>query len=148
MMYINGQAVAPTNLVKEGHNYSTTEQVVGTYIDGKPVYEKTIIIDGSTHTFASGFNNVEYSSNYPVTNIDEIIGHNGSFRAIHKTDGFKLFSNIGSTGATSDQYMYLARVNVDNGNLTFIQFNIPSNMITYYQSHRVVITFRYTKTTD
>ena len=25
-----------------GHNYSTTEQVVGTWINGKPLYEKTI----------------------------------------------------------------------------------------------------------
>lgn len=26
-----------------GHNYSTTEQVVGTWIDGKPVYERTFV---------------------------------------------------------------------------------------------------------
>jgi hypothetical protein len=45
MMYINGQAVAPTNLIKEGHNYSTDEQVIGTWIDGKPLYEKTIIVN-------------------------------------------------------------------------------------------------------
>jgi hypothetical protein len=42
-MYINGQAVAPTNLIKEGHNYSTTEQVVGTWVDGKPIYEITMV---------------------------------------------------------------------------------------------------------
>lgn len=45
MMYINGQAVAPTNLIKEGHNYSTDEQVVGTWIDGKPLYERTIVFE-------------------------------------------------------------------------------------------------------
>lgn len=27
-----------------GHNYSTTEQIVGTWIDGKPLYEKTYVI--------------------------------------------------------------------------------------------------------
>ncbi len=28
-----------------GHKYSTDEQVVGTWIDGKPLYEKTMIVD-------------------------------------------------------------------------------------------------------
>ena len=28
------------------HTYSTTEQVVGTWIDGKPVYEKTYALNG------------------------------------------------------------------------------------------------------
>ena len=28
-----------------GHTYSTTEQVIGTWIDGKPLYEKTILCE-------------------------------------------------------------------------------------------------------
>lgn len=42
--YINGLEVAPVVVVKEQHNYSTNEQIVGTWIDGKPLYEKTIVI--------------------------------------------------------------------------------------------------------
>lgn len=35
-----------------GHNYSTTEQVIGTWIDGKPLYEKTFVqqLSGTTGT--------------------------------------------------------------------------------------------------
>ena len=39
------RGVAPG--VKSLHHYSTTEQVVGTWIDGKPVYEKTIHYTGT-----------------------------------------------------------------------------------------------------
>ena len=44
------------------HNYSTTEQVVGTYIDGKPLYEKTI----SNITTGGGTKNVLIDSNLKI----------------------------------------------------------------------------------
>lgn len=43
--------IFPTNAQAQsggsGHNYSTDEQVVGTWIDGKPIYEKTITYNGN-----------------------------------------------------------------------------------------------------
>ena len=36
-----------------GHNYSTTEQVVGTWIDGKPIYEKSYLYENSSGSSAS-----------------------------------------------------------------------------------------------
>lgn len=36
-----------------GHTYSTTEQVVGTWLDGKPLYEKTVVVS-----------NVNYNANF------------------------------------------------------------------------------------
>lgn len=65
----NPQGAATDTLVKLGiegtiydfagggsatHNYSTTEQVVGTWIDGKTLYEKTIAVtQGSSETYIS-----------------------------------------------------------------------------------------------
>lgn len=44
MMYINGQGVAPVlqPVIDNSHDYSTDEQVIGTWIDGSTLYEKTI----------------------------------------------------------------------------------------------------------
>lgn len=38
------EAIATSGGGGGGHNYSTTEQVVGTWIDGKTLYEKTIAV--------------------------------------------------------------------------------------------------------
>ena len=46
-----------------GHNYSTDEQVVGTWIDGRPVYQKTITInesiDMNTKSFIHNIQNMD-----------------------------------------------------------------------------------------
>lgn len=42
--------------VSNGHNYLTTEQVVGTWIDGKPLYEKTFIFTVGTANYYNIFN--------------------------------------------------------------------------------------------
>lgn len=43
-----------TGEVSGGHNYSTSEQVVGTWIDGKPLYEKVFNMVISTPTLVTG----------------------------------------------------------------------------------------------
>ena len=48
-----------------GHNYSATEQVIGTWINGKPVYEKTV----NMGSFNTGYG--QYPHN--ISNIDIII---------------------------------------------------------------------------
>lgn len=41
--------------VSGGHTYSTTEQVVGTWIDGSPVYEKTIVLSSELQIGANSW---------------------------------------------------------------------------------------------
>lgn len=43
--------------------YSTTEQAIGTWIDGKPIYRK-VIVDTT--------NNTDYSITHGISNIDQI----------------------------------------------------------------------------
>ena len=40
---INGGGIHPGPIPPSGHNYSTTEHVIGTWIDGSTLYEKSII---------------------------------------------------------------------------------------------------------
>lgn len=46
-----------------GHNYSTTEQVIGTWIDGSTLYEKTIVYSGNIRhgTYTTIDNSLLYS---------------------------------------------------------------------------------------
>ncbi len=64
-------------MVGGGHAYSTTEQVVGTWIDGRNVYEKTFEFENP-----STGNTV---LNHGITNFGSVISVVGSF---HRNDGY------------------------------------------------------------
>ena len=62
MIFLNGKEYAGSG--SEWHEYSTEEKVVGKWIDGKPIYEKTIIVNGnltsgSWQALSTGLSNVE-----------------------------------------------------------------------------------------
>ena len=83
--------LSPVSLpkIKSTHNYSTEEQVVGTWIDGKPIYEKVI---------NSGYlaNNNSISIDVSHLNINDVI----QLKGIAFTDDKKQFRPI--TLGTSD----------------------------------------------
>lgn len=62
---------ATVELLQQNHNYSTSEQVVGTWIDGKPLYRK--IITGTT----TAGNNLDISKNSISANIDKFVYFGG-----------------------------------------------------------------------
>ena len=55
-----------TNTTKY-HNYSTEEQVVGTWIDGKPIYEKVFEIGSKSSAYT-----------FTIENLDKIIDYTGN----------------------------------------------------------------------
>jgi hypothetical protein len=59
------------------HDYSTDEQIVGTWIDGKPVYEKTFEFENPS----TGITVL----NHGITNFGSVISVVGSF---HRDDGY------------------------------------------------------------
>lgn len=61
-LYLNGN-----KLSGEPHNYSTDEQVVGTWIDGKPLYEKVFTV--RQMTISSSWTNTAIDT----TDIDIIV---------------------------------------------------------------------------
>lgn len=65
------------------HHYSTTEQVVGTWVDGSTLYEKTLIL--TSITFGS-YINIEYDAN-----AIEGIAVRGGIRRFRASDSANLF---------------------------------------------------------
>lgn len=89
-----------------GHNYSTTEQVIGTWIDGKPLYEKTVDM-GSFSTgygqFPHGIANINYIISYQFIGkrsdgnggwFDNNSVGNDILLTVNKTDVYRQSSNI------------------------------------------------------
>lgn len=103
--------------------YSTEEQVVGEWIDGKPVYQKTFSSNTTVTISSSGWTNYIAVSE-PIEMIVQASG-------IHRSEN-NIFKNI------------LGEVNVryDSG---YIQLNSMTKASTTSSS---LITLQYTKTTD
>lgn len=109
--------------------YSTEETVVGTWIDGKPLYRKIIIID-------SVGNNINTEVPYYIENVDLIwIDEGTSYvtKPSHETLSINWFYG------TND----FMRTWV-NKNLGVIRYKVQANL-TEYTGY---ITLKYTKTTD
>lgn len=110
------------------HNYSTDEQVVGTWITGKPLYEKTIEFTG---TDASTTGDKEFS-------VATLLGTTPDFVCIYFAHWHRSDNEI-----DNGTYMYtpsLCRALIrSNGNL------LVTNSDSFKQ---IVIVMRYTKSTD
>ena len=110
------------------HHYSTNEQVIGTWIDGKPLYEKTLEIT----SLSSGNNTISHG----ITNVDAIVYASGMF-----------FSNANNTtpipnGDLNSSY-----------NLRMYDFGVNDFKLAFGSGYvqyltKVVVILQYTKTTD
>lgn len=115
--------------VDEKFNYSTEEKVVGTWIDGKPIYECVLTVGSVT---AGSVGHVPFSR----TNIDEILDCQG-FGRDNNNNWFLL------SRAHPSQFKYQIG----------IYYNYPDNefsieMGTEINISKGYIIVRYTKTTD
>ena len=112
------------------HHYSTTEQVIGTWIDGKPIYEKTINV-GHNYGSPSG---VIRPLDYTVSelNIDNIINYSG------------IDLNGQTLPYVTQHTQYSIYVFVQN---TVSHIQIRKGTLMPYDKD-IIITLQYTKTTD
>ena len=69
------------------HEYSSNEHIVGTWIDGSPIYEKTFKIDNPTIT-------INPSTLVNLTNNEVVIDIQGYLEA---SDGTRLYNNFGDS---------------------------------------------------
>lgn len=112
-------------------DYSTTEKIVGTWIDGKPIYQKTI-------DFGAMPNATKKGVDHNISNLDKCISINGfemyssegTFMPIPDGNPNSLNSSDGQTGT----YVYQGKV--------WVQSKMDKSAAVAY------ITLRYTKTTD
>lgn len=134
--YANGNAILTIAYTKttdspisigDGNDYSTDEQVVGTWIDGKPVYQKTISCGALP-------NAVTKTVAHNITNLKRVIHIDGyGYRA---SDGNSLSLPYASIAN------YFVSVNIVGGN---IELYAQADRSSFEESY---ITLQYTKTTD
>ncbi len=124
--------IATKNIFMDaGHNYSTDEQVVGTWIDGKPIYQKSFVITSN------------YDTAYDIsTDIGELIDASGRYS--QNTGGSGIFPYVPFADSASLYYAYVV-----SGYLGANKKWIPQIGATIKGTiTKLVMTFRYTKSTD
>ena len=109
-------------------HYSTNEQVVGTWIDGSAIYEKTVVVN-------SGFS-TSMTVNHGIANIDKIIGVEGMVETSYPA-WLPLTDNVPVAGYN---------VTVEGYNRTSFSVYIGSSRVTDVAA--IYITIRYTKSTS
>lgn len=135
--YVSGATTRPTNTsllccikaTPQGHQYSEKEQIVGSWIDGKPIYEKTI-------NFGALPNKSVKSVQHNISNFSELISLSAT---IQFTDGFWRTLNM----TQDDNNSMIATAQVTSSVVQVLARNID-----FSGYHKCYITIRYTKTTD
>lgn len=112
--------------IQELTTYSTEEQVVGTWIDGNPIYRKSFNIGNVT-------SDVEISTN--ITNFAELISATGRGKLENQ-----YWATLPQTNIQASGVYFAINLNSDGSK---IQIKRSSNLFRY-----VVIILEYTKTTD
>ena len=123
-------AIDSLKLSKTSDNYSTEEKVIGTWIDGKPLYQKTVVIP----------NNVDFTNNKEF-DVGIVNGDMSMILLSYYIDGgvsYPLYYSQSSGANLSigmNQSNHKLRIKTDN--------NFSANA-----SRKIVATIQYTKTTD
>jgi hypothetical protein len=122
------------------NDYSTTEKVVGTWIDGKPLYQRTIVT--TLPTVATDYVVAHKDINVASYNVDTAVSLGGMF------DNGNVYINIGvGIGSiTFDASAYVGGTSIWY-NKSDANINIEHNR-TGWSGRNCYITFQYTKSTD
>ena len=128
-----------TKMVGLAECYSTTEKQVGCYVDGKPLYQKTITSDVSQSTgsisIATG-----------ISDIDETVYFNGSWSYGTNSSWIPLpFSDDSNQTSISDSIVKIRNIRKSDGVLTLY---IGNDFTGTYAVNKIRVTLQYTKTTD
>ena len=122
------------------HHYSTTEQVIGTWVDGKPLYERTFV-DAINIGPQSG----SYTKNITISveNVDDI-----PYIELYATRVTTLGHTWTQMGTRNNNFeITFADFLVSATGVTFNSVSFPANL-GWVGVKDLYITIRYTKTTD
>ena len=128
------------------YDYSTDEKVVGTWIDGKPIYQKTVVVDLSNIAQPAADRTFTNLATLPQQ-IDKAFMLNGFIEFI-SSGAYRALPTSGVTG--TDMY-YLVNLNKTATGQWYI--NVLNNGTTWFRSAlgtdaNAYFTIQYTKTTD
>jgi len=121
----------------DGHIYSTDEIMIGKWIDGRNVYEKTVEYDSATYTDSSSRRLFVLGT---INNVDKLIASDIVYR-INDLGNYL----SGSTMSPELVPQYCPFCALDSNNTLAIQLEINSLVILRVTGW---FTVRYTKTTD
>ena len=123
------------NKVDNKFNYSTEEQMIGTWIDGKPLYRKYIDIGNLA---SSGGRKLINLSDYGIeaTNVKKW--------NVYKNDGAGIYSDISSAMVTMSGELVCRTILYSTDN----QLIIASGTVQDISSHTAYAILEYIKTTD
>lgn len=113
-------------------DYSTTEKIVGTWIDGKPLYQKTFTGTKTISTSESTLG-VSLDSTCDITDWKGVVIGNASNKRLYKFGYFNTAANI-SGGSIISAY--------PENNIFYVRATASFTDATYW------LTVQYTKTTD
>lgn len=133
VLYCIKYQITQNNISKDMVNYSLEEQVIGSWIDGKPLYQKTI--ESTLPATTKDGTVVTIVINIPDTNIEKCICINGFFESDTGICTTPFITNAGYFTK-----LYLSGANKDG--VTIINGYKAFNNLPIY------ITLQYTKTTD
>ena len=124
-----------TNFVTPSANYSTNEQIIGRWIDGKPIYQKTF-----TSTLPSSPSTIKDIS-ISSLNIETVTNIMGMMKGGSGTS--TSFRTIGVALGSGSQYTDGADIWINITSDLRFRTNVSS-----WCNNTVYITIQYTKTTD
>lgn len=126
--------ISATNLneIQKGNIYSTSELVVGKWVNNKPIYKKTFII---THAAS----NTDLSQAHGISNLEDIVDIKGAFQA----ENTLIFYPLSYESGAFDLEHYF-KFRLDGENIYFYcGVYLTSN--TYFNLR---VTLEYTKSTN
>lgn len=127
-----------------GHNYSTQEQVVGTWIDGKPLYER--IITGNLNGASSGTFYINYAD--ISAEAEEVIFYDGYIRYNYNLAGTDLvWLNI-NTSTADNNFKITTQNQLMAGGVSTNRLAIFLSNANWAKMDLYRIKVQYTKTTD
>lgn len=128
-------------------NYSTEEQVVGTWIDGKPLYQKSMVIPRSEML---GSGETKYA--HGIEGAENIwFASDASFLQLTSRDGLFFWPLNGSNGNSAYSFYGVWVRTVGDANQKTISLYIGNSLwssVSGDSSSKIILTFQYTKTTD
>ena len=125
---------------KQQHQYSTDEQIIGTWVDGKPIYEKTFT--GISNEL-NAYNSVRYTHIALNNNCDSIISYKGFIILNNSKKGLPL--SEGNWNCVPSILAGYVQITEDNTLDLYIAIN-HDNYLETTIPYQVVV--QYTKTTD
>lgn len=131
-----------SNAVGSGFNYSTTEQIIGRWIDGKPIYQKTFT---SVLPTATTMGSIVYSYIDIGAQVETVIDQIGKF---HTLNNGLWHDTIFDMDINSGWNYAVKSLVYDNSAPSNANKILVGNADTAWNGAPLHITIKYTKTTD